>query len=467
MAYNQPPYGGYPNQGPPPQQGYGAPPPQQQWGQPPPQQYGQQPPPQQWGQQPPPQQWGQQPPPQQGWGQPPPQQYGQHPHGAPPPQQGQWGAPQPGYGAPPPQQGQWGAPSPQPGYGAPPPGQYGAPPPGPPSHGYDANRPPPPMDATLGRIMEDIHSSVARIGTDDPKLVGALTAVQDPMAMAAIRQEYNRRYHKDMVAHIESDTSGDYQKACLAVARGPLLMDVYAVKEATKGLGTSEKIINDVLLGRTNADLRAIINEYQRVFHEDLVKTVSGELSFKTDDLFLMVLRCDRAEDNMPPNPPEIERKADELYESIEVKKTSRAVCHILAKSSDAQIREVNNAYNRKHQHKNNRSLEQAIRKRFSGHMEDALVLMLGRAVDRVESDARQIESAMAGAGTKESLLTITVVRPHWNRQYMDTVAAKYRQLYGRSLVARIEGETSSYFERVLVRCVDPSQQSKKKGLFS
>ncbi|KAF1995953.1 Annexin [Amniculicola lignicola CBS 123094] len=438
MQNQYPPQGYPPQQGaygaPPPQQGaYGAPPPQQGYGAPPPGQY---PPPQQgYGQYPPPQQQGygapppgQYPPPQQGYGAPPPGQYPpqQQPYGAPPP--GQYPPQQQPYGAPPPGQ-----------YGAPPPGQYGAPmgPPTQPSLGYGPN-PIAPMDAMKG------------FGTNEKELIRILSKL-DPIQANTVRTQYNQRFMKDLIQELEKETSGYFEKGLVSIARGPLGSDVYTLNGAMKGLGTKEVMLNDVLIGRSNADMNAIKQEYQRVFRKSLESDLRGDLSAGTEDLFVLIVAAQRHEDSVPVNPQQAKQWAEELQKSLGsmIGKNALAVCQLLVTKNDAELRAIIQEF----QNMYKKSLAKVIGDKFSGHMEDALVLLLARAQNRAVSDADQLENTMAGVGTKDDLLVQRVIRAHWNRQHMQQVRAEFQKRYRKDLIKRIEGETRGDYEKLMVAC--------------
>lgn len=86
--------------------------------------------------------------------------------------------------------------------------------------------------------------------------------------------------------------------------------------------------------------------------------------------------------------------------------------------------------------------------------MEKALLYQLRAGKDRVMRDAELLEEAMAGIGTKDELLVNRVVRYHWDRNHMHQVKAAYRQRYGRDLGQRIRGETSGYYETLMLACI-------------
>ncbi|KAI3329365.1 Annexin [Xylariaceae sp. AK1471] len=468
--YNQqyPPPGQYP-----PAQGQYAPP-QGQY--PPPQ--GQYPPPQ--GQYPPPQGYPQQssPYPPQGGHYPPPQQggygvpaelpgSGSHPPQGhyPPPQNSNPYPPQGGYqsyGAPPPQQG-YGAPLPGPPHGQygapPPPQQYGAPPQfapppgggGPPTQPSLGYGPPQIIQWDASPDAQALRVAMKGLGTDERALIRVL-ATKDPLQVKAINDAYSRLFSRNLEKDIKSETGKYLEVGLVAIIRGPLLNDVHLLHSAMDGPGTKEKVLNDVLLGRSNADMKAIKGMYQHTFNRSLESDVKGDLSMKTERHFMIVLGACRAEDSAPVIPQAIDQDVMELYRATEGKTGTdeMLVCSILSTRNDAQIRAINHSYEQKFR----RRFEDVIKKEFSGHMEAALLFQLRNAVDKYMNAATLFEDAMAGAGTKDQLLVARVIRYHWDRQTMENIKGAYRQKYKRSLASRIKGETSGDYEKLMVACV-------------
>ncbi|CAJ2501488.1 Uu.00g043410.m01.CDS01 [Anthostomella pinea] len=446
-----PPHGQYPPQGYPPQQGGQYPPPQQGGHYPPPHSpY----PPQQSSPYPP---QGQHPPqsnpyyPHQGGYQPPPPLPGQHQgYGAPPPPgppPGQYGAsPLQQYGAPPPQQ-----------YGAPPPQQYGAPqyappggggPPTQPSPGYG---PPQIIQWDASPDARALRSAMKGIGTDEKTLIRVL-ATKDPLQIENIKSTYFRDHSRTLEKDILSETRGWFETGLVAIIRGPLLHDIHLLHSAMDGPGTKEKVLNDVLLGRSNADMKAIKGMYQHTFNRPLETDIKGDLSMKTERHFLIVTGANRAEDSAPVIPQAINQDVTELYRATEGKvgTDEMIVCSILSTRNDNQIRAINHAYEQKFR----RRLEDVIRKEFRGHMEEALLYQLRHATDKYMHAAALLEDAMAGLGTKDHLLVSRVVRYHWDQSAMANIKGAYQQRYHKSLASRIKGETSGDYGRLMLACI-------------
>lgn len=197
-------------------------------------------------------------------------------------------------------------------------------------------------------------------GTDERTLIRIL-ATKDPLQILTIRNAYSRLHRRDLVADIKSETRGWFEAGLVALARGPLLHDVHLLHDAMSGPGTKELVLNDVLLGRSNADINAIKSEYQRTFNRRLEDDVRGDLSMKTERHFMIVLAAQRAEDSAPVIKGEIDRDVNELYNATEAKlgTDEMKACSILSTRNDKQIEAIAYEYHAKYA----RKLEDVIRK--------------------------------------------------------------------------------------------------------
>lgn len=197
-------------------------------------------------------------------------------------------------------------------------------------------------------------------GTDEKTLIRVL-ATKDPLQVNVLRQTFNYRFSRDLIKDIKSETSDWFEEGLCGLARGPLQQDAYLLHEAMSGPGTKEMLLNDVLLGRSNADIRAIKAEYAKVYRRNLESDVKGDLSMKTERHFLMVLAANRNEESAPVIPQQIDADAMEIYKATEGKTGTDEllVCNILTQRSDSQIRAIAHTYNEKFR----RDLETVIKK--------------------------------------------------------------------------------------------------------
>lgn len=197
-------------------------------------------------------------------------------------------------------------------------------------------------------------------GCDDTTLIRVLTT-KDPLQIQAIQAAFHRAFGRDLVKDVKGETSGWMGKTAVQLARGPLGSDVALLYDAMAGMGTNEVVLNDILLGRSNADLQAIKSLYQRTYGKSLEDAVKGELSMKTERHFLIVLGANRAEDSAPVDPRQVDDDVTQLYNATEGKVGTDEikVCSILSTRNDNQIRAIAHTY----QQKFNRSLETVINK--------------------------------------------------------------------------------------------------------
>lgn len=296
-----------------------------------------------------------------------------------------------------------------------------------------------------------LRDAMKGFGTREKPIIEVLARIPDPGHMLKLRETYNERFRRDLLKDLHSETSGNFRCGIMGIARGPLDQDVHLAHKATAGLGTKEHMLNDVLLGRSNADLRAVQAAYHRTHSKDLAKEVREDLSMKTEKLFEYALACERSEENQQINYVEIEDKVDRLYNATEGQSFGHKadpVSQILAFSSDGQIRAINARYQQKY----HRELDHVIKHYFSGHLESALRLMLARAVDRIKCDADQLEEAMKGIGTQDALLVSRMVRAHaMGREHMRQVGVAYKQFHGKELKQRIHSETSGHYRDLMM----------------
>lgn len=306
----------------------------------------------------------------------------------------------------------------------------------------------------MGQAADGLRKAMKGFGTDE-KLLIQILAPMGPLEVAGVKAAFARNHKgRDLMKDVHSETSGYFREGLEAIIRGPLEQDCHVLREGIGGIGTKEDQINEVLLSRSNADINAIKQHYHRTYKRSLQDDLRGDLSGKTERLFDMVLAARRNEDSAPVIPQQIDMDVNELYKATEGKMGTDElqVCSIISSRNTNQLCAIAQAYHTRYQ----RSLEECIRKEFSGHMESALLYMVRRAVDPAKHDADLLEAAMAGMGTKDVALVRRIIAVHWNRDRLQQCKGAYRHFYKRELADRLKGETSGDYERLVVACVSP-----------
>lgn len=285
-------------------------------------------------------------------------------------------------------------------------------------------------------------------GTDEALLIRVL-ATAGPLEIPVIKDTFQQRHRRSLESDVKSETGGYFELGLMSILKGPLQHDVWSIHEALKGAGTKESLLDDVLIGRSNADMNAIKHAYHHTYHHSLESDVRSDLSAKTERMYVMIISGARQEDSAPVIPQSVDADVAELHRATEGKRGAEqlTVCSILTNRSDGQIRAIAHAY----QVRYGIALETVLKKEFSGHMEDALIRMVRSGTDRAMRDAVELEECMKGPGTKDQMLVSRMVRIHWDRTHMTQVKGAYRAKYKKDLIERIKGETSGDSERLLV----------------
>lgn len=387
-----------------------------------------------------------------------------------------------GYGAPPPPR-HPSQPQPYGNYGGPPPnGPYGAPPPGP----YDNQYPPqhqqpfpgrfqpafgvpspgfeePPQCDPLryGQQADELRRAMKGFGTDEDALIRVLAQLQTPFAIYSVQLAFSQRHGRELLTDLRKETSGHFREALLSVARGPLMEEVHALHDAIHRPGTTESVLNDVLLCRSPPDLDAIKKAYKRTFSRDLETDVRGDLSLKTENMFVFALGNRRADDSAPVDISQAEKDAYNIQMAMEGVGTTGlggvfggthqgAVYSTILSRNDAQIGAIAHSYERLY----NRRLDVMIEKKFSGHMQQALLYAVRGGTDKALRDAVLLEDAMKGLGTRDSVLIHRIVKCRWNKAHFENVKRAYRETYRQTLEDRVRGETSGDYRKFLTALV-------------
>ncbi|KAG6829044.1 hypothetical protein H0H92_005875 [Tricholoma furcatifolium] len=291
---------------------------------------------------------------------------------------------------------------------------------------------------------ENIRSATKGIGTNDNTLIRTLAPLS-AMQMQALANKFMASYGKSLVSVLESETSFNFKFCIRAVAMGPLAWDIYLLRFAMHGAGTKESVLTELLIGRPMHEIRLLIQAYHHLEHRNLIDDVKGELSMKTERMFLMALNSDRPPDTTPVDYDRVARDVDALYNAGEKKiGTDELVfCDVFINRTQPHITAV------------------------SGHMKHALLHVYQGANPKhdrtgIYRDAKLIYKSMEGLGTQDNKLVWRVVRAHWDTPRFESIKVTYFQRRKETLDHRITKETSGSYRNLLLEIVKPGAGVKR-----
>lgn len=303
--------------------------------------------------------------------------------------------------------------------------------------------------------VDIVRKAMKGMGCDEKALIRVFTDPKyaNPWAMTQLKEDFNRKFVRHLEKDIESETRGDLETALLALIRGPLENDARVLEKALVRAGTDEDALLGVLVGRSNADIRAISAEYRRVHGRELLVDIKDDVKEDMYRLYSMVLAGTRAEDHIPVLEHEIDQKVTELQRATEgrIGVNAVAVAQIFTSCNNAQIHALSAAYQRKY----HRALRDVIEDEFRGDMEKILLTMLELATDRARCDAGWLREPLFKTPRKDRLLIHRVLMLRSDPPRLTAAKVAYKQRFGTTLRGDLKAIISNeYYESLMLRLI-------------
>ncbi|OWK04277.1 ANXA13 [Cervus elaphus hippelaphus] len=268
-------------------------------------------------------------------------------------------------------------------------------------------------------MRRDSRNSFGR--TDEAAIIEILSS-RTSNERQQIKQKYKTAYGKDLEEVLKSELSGNFEKTALALLDRPEEYAARQLQKAMKGLGTDEAVLIEVLCTRTNKEIIAIKEAYQRLFNKSLESDVKGDTSGSLKGILVSLLQANRDEgDNVDKDLAG--QDAKELYDAGEGRWGTEELAfnELLAKRSHKQLRATFQAYQ----------------------------TVMRSARDLQGYFADRLYKSMKGAGTDEkTLIDIIVTRAEVDLQ---GIKARFQEKYQKSLSDMVRSDTSGDFQKLLV----------------
>jgi len=287
---------------------------------------------------------------------------------------------------------------------------------------------------------ETLHKAFKGLGTDEKAVIGVL-GTRTKEQLRAIATEYPQAHKHSLEENLKSELSGHFRDLAVGLITSPVTFRIQLLEKATKGPGTRERALIDVLVGCTNEEIREIQQENPRII-ASVLNDVSGD--FKK---VLVELLKGTRDQSTNVSDEEAQGVAEKLYKAGEGKLgTDETVfIDIIARRSPAFLGRVSEFYKAKHKH----TLEQAVKSETSGYFEDTLV---GLLKPRLTFVCDRLFKAMDGAGTDDTCLVyyFSVLPKH----ELQEVARTFQVRHKKTLAEMIKGDTSGDYRELLLALI-------------
>ena len=260
-----------------------------------------------------------------------------------------------------------------------------------------------------------------------------------------LREEYQKKFGKDLLQDIEEYMSSDYKTTLLALYKDPVEYDADLLYNAMKGLGSDKEVLSEIACFRSFDRLNKIKEKYKEKYGKDLVEEIKNETSGDYQKAIMILFEKERNK-NSSPNLETCSKIADELFKAGEEKLgTSEEVfINYLTSLSGEELILMAKEYHKKYK----RDLIACIETEFSLDIKDLLIAIVYSLISPSEYFARKIYRAVDGPGTKDNkLIRYIVTRAEVD---MNIIKNYYQLIYKKDMVERVKDDTSGEYFKLL-----------------
>jgi len=307
------------------------------------------------------------------------------------------------------------------------------------------------MSLNATKDAEDIHNAIKGIGTDEKALINII-ARRPNWHMQKVREEYEKKFQKDLLKEVESDVSFNFKHLITGLIRSRAEIRAEELYKAVKGIGTNEWVLIDIILTTGNKGVEEFKQFFRQKYETSLVDFLKGDVSGDFEKILVKGLeakRSDKVEDE------KIDSDVEKLYKAGEGKwgTDEETFIEILTHRSFEHLVKVADKYKQKYKH----TLEHAIKSETSGWFESALLACI--QLPQVYW-AKRMHQAIAGLGTNDDLLVRCF--SECSKPLLVEISKEYKKIYKVSLEDDIKGDTSGDYRELLLALLDLPESERK-----
>ncbi|KAL3112632.1 hypothetical protein niasHT_017999 [Heterodera trifolii] len=303
----------------------------------------------------------------------------------------------------------------------------------------------------LDQAAEIIYKSINRGGhggglikmfkkapkSDTDQILTILTA-SNYHTRQLIAQAYRNRYeHEDLVETIRKELPDDGPKELiLALLYSMGTYDAISLHNAMKGLGTDEHVLTEILVTRSNDQIRAIRTAYTELYNRQLEVDIGGDTSGTYKRLLAILCAANRDESGVV-NGDKAKQDAQALFGAGEKRLGTNEATFLalLTRENQLQLNALFHEYERLTGH----PMEKALSAEFSGDSLEAFNAIVQHARNPARYFADRFNAAIKSHNERD-LIRLVVTRAESGE--MPAIGAEFKTVYGLPLPAKIVSDS-------------------------
>ncbi|BES97501.1 annexin A7 11 [Nesidiocoris tenuis] len=292
---------------------------------------------------------------------------------------------------------------------------------------------------------EILRKAMKGFGTDEKAIIQVLCNRTNAQRQQ-IAAEFKTLYGKDLISDLKSETSGNFERALVAMMTPLPEYLAKQIKKAIDGIGTVEETLVEILCTASNYEIKCITAAYMRLFGKSLESELASDTSGNFKRLLVSICQANRSEIFQVDQHAAVQ-DAQALLRAGELRLgTDESTFNaILCSRSYPQLNHIFVEYQRL----TGNDFETAIRNEFSGDVQEGLLAIVKSTTNKSRFFAEEIHKSMKGAGTDdEALIRLIVSRSEID---LGNVKEAYGQLYGRQIQEDVADETSGDYKKALL----------------
>ena len=260
-----------------------------------------------------------------------------------------------------------------------------------------------------------------------------------------IRADYQTKFNKDLLEDFKSNFKSDFLNVLTALYKDSVEYDADLLYLAMKGIGSNKEVITEVLCFRTPDKMNKVKAKFQEKYGKELVPEIRSETSGDYQKIVLALLEGNRGT-NSSPDKDNCAKIAKEIYDAGEGKLGTNEEVFIryFTTLSPEELLIVCKEYEKNHK----KNMLDTLEGEFSGVEKDLLKIILYALYSPYEYFAKQIHSAIEGAGTEDDKLIRCIVSGA--ELDMKKIKKYYKKIFNKDMNEDVKGDLSGNYQKII-----------------